>query len=52
VDGDALRDLQSVWAMAHGLADLLAAGRLKALSAMPDAEREAEILKIVGRALG
>jgi AcrR family transcriptional regulator len=50
-DRQALRNLQSVWAMAHGLADLLAAGRLKSLSGLPDEEREAEILKIVGRAL-
>jgi AcrR family transcriptional regulator len=50
-DRDALRDLQSVWAMAHGVADLLAAGRLKGLAALPDSEREVEILRIVGRAL-
>jgi AcrR family transcriptional regulator len=50
-DPAALQDLQAVWATAHGLADLLAAGRLKQLAAMPQAQREAEILKIVVRAL-
>lgn len=30
----------SVWAMAHGLADLLSNGRLKALLSLPDAARE------------
>jgi AcrR family transcriptional regulator len=47
----AAQDLQAVWATAHGLADLLAAGRLKQLAALPKAQREAEILKIVIRGL-
>jgi len=50
-DPQALQDLQAVWATAHGLADLLAAGRLKQLAAMPQDKREAEILKIVVRGL-
>jgi AcrR family transcriptional regulator len=50
-DITATRDLQAVWAMAHGLADLLAAGRLKQLAALPQAQREAEILKIILRGL-
>jgi AcrR family transcriptional regulator len=47
----AMQDLQAVWSTAHGLADLLAAGRLKQLAALPQAQREAEILKIVIRGL-
>lgn len=50
-DPEALVDLQGTWAIAHGLADLLAAGRLKTLSALPVKEREAQILRIIGRAL-
>jgi AcrR family transcriptional regulator len=50
-DSAAMQDLQAVWATAHGLADLLAAGRLKQLAAMPQARREAEILEIVVRGL-
>ncbi len=50
-DPEALSELQGVWAIAHGLADLLAAGRLKTLSALPVKEREAQILRIIGRVL-
>lgn len=36
-------DVPPVWAMAHGLADLLAAGRLKSMQALGPAERDAAI---------
>lgn len=36
-------DVPPVWAMAHGLADLLAAGRLKSMQALCPAERDAAI---------
>lgn len=39
----------AVWAVAHGLADLLAAGRLKTLAALPDAARDAALSAILTR---
>ena len=45
-------DKTAVWAMAHGLADLLAAGRLKSVASCPPAERDAVIADIMLRALG
>jgi hypothetical protein len=37
--------------VAHGLADLIAAGRLKALSNLPEGERDAVLAEIIARAL-
>lgn len=47
---EASRNIAAVWAAAHGLADLLVAGRLKNMVGLPEAEREAAILDIVARA--
>jgi len=44
-------DVAAVWAVAHGLADLIAAGRLKALSNLPEGERDAVLAEIIARAL-
>lgn len=44
-------DIAAVWAMAHGLADLLAAGRLKTLQALPEATRHQAVASILSRAL-
>lgn len=41
----------AAWATAHGLADLLAAGRLQTISSFPAAERDAMIAAIIGRSL-
>ena len=46
-----LEDIAAVWSAAHGLADLLAAGRLKSVLALPLPQRDAMILRIVMRAL-
>ena len=44
-------DIAAVWSIAHGLADLLSAGRLKDLLNMPEQQRETMILRIVSRSL-
>jgi AcrR family transcriptional regulator len=44
--------LVAVWAMAHGLADLLAAGRLGMLQALPDQRRDAALAAMIDRAIG
>jgi AcrR family transcriptional regulator len=49
--GRRIEDVAAVWAVAHGLADLLAAGRMKALSALPDPQRDAVLAAIIARAL-
>jgi AcrR family transcriptional regulator len=41
----------AVWAIAHGLADLLAAGRLKTVSSMTGPARDAMLADIIRRAL-
>lgn len=48
-DNEAMIDVLAAWAIVHGLADLLNAGRLGPLQRMSDAEREEVIKKIVGR---
>jgi len=42
-------DVEATWAIVHGLADLLASGRLKRLAGLPGAEREAELRGIIAR---
>ena len=44
-------DMAAVWATAHGLADLLAAGRLKMLDGLTPVDRDAAIVGIISRAL-
>ncbi len=48
--GDAM-DAAASWAMVHGLADLIVAGRLTTVAMLPAAEREATILALVARTL-
>jgi hypothetical protein len=43
----AMEDVVTVWTLTHGLADLLIAGRLKSLSEMRRAEREAALSGIL-----
>jgi AcrR family transcriptional regulator len=49
--GETVADAATLWALAHGLADLLAAGRLKAVAALPAAAREAMVAAILERGL-
>jgi AcrR family transcriptional regulator len=50
-DKGASRDVAAVWAAAHGMADLLAAGRLDQVRAMPGAERDGFIAGVITRSL-
>ncbi len=45
-------DVAPVWAMAHGLADLLAAGRLQSMHGLTLAERDAAIAAMLARSFG
>jgi AcrR family transcriptional regulator len=49
--GRSAQDVAAAWAVAHGLADLMVAGRLKTLRALPAAERDAALGAIIARAL-
>lgn len=49
--GRSTADEAAVWAIAHGLADLLASGRLKTLATLPPDARDAMIASVIGRAL-
>jgi AcrR family transcriptional regulator len=46
-----IADIGAVWAIAHGLADLMSAGRLYSIASLPVADRDAVIAGIIGRAL-
>lgn len=48
-DHTAVVDVAGVWAVAHGLADLLSAGRYPLLHNLPEAIRNQIILKLVER---
>lgn len=45
----AMLDVMAAWAIAHGLADLMNAGRLRYLADLPQSEREAAIADVLGR---
>lgn len=47
----AMLDVMAVWAIAHGLADLMNAGLLRFLLGLPQAKRDAAITDIVDRLL-
>ncbi len=47
--GGGLADIAAVWAAAHGLADLMAAGRLKPLLALAPASRDAAMTDLLLR---
>jgi AcrR family transcriptional regulator len=49
--GRSVADETAVWAMAHGLADLLSAGRIKGILAFSPAERDAVLTRILERSL-
>ena len=49
--GRSVWDETAVWAMAHGLADLLASGRLKSVASFAPAERDAFLMSVIERAL-
>ncbi len=49
--GRSVAEEAAVWAMAHGLADLMAAGRLKPIAAFQPADRDAMLAAIIARAL-
>lgn len=50
-DLDAMADAYSVWAMVHGLADLLASGRMSMLGGLPPKARDARIAALLERSL-
>lgn len=49
--GRSASDEAAVWAMAHGLADLLAAGRLKGIGSLPPEARDKMVAEMMRRAL-
>jgi AcrR family transcriptional regulator len=49
--GRTTADEAAVWAIAHGMADLLAAGRLKSVGSLPPTARDAMVATIIRRAL-
>ncbi|MCU0830124.1 MAG: TetR/AcrR family transcriptional regulator [Rhizobiaceae bacterium] len=49
--GRTVADESAMWAVAHGLADLLSAGRLKAIGSFPDDTRDAVLTDIFSRFL-
>jgi AcrR family transcriptional regulator len=50
-DGRPTEDVAAAWAIVHGLADLIQSGPMADLRAMPAAERDAFLSKIIRRAL-
>ena len=50
-DVDAMADAYAVWSMVHGLADLLASGRMTQLAALPPEARDARIAAMLARAM-
>ena len=50
-DEGGMTDVTAAWAIVHGLADLLQAGRLAFLRSLPAPEREAAMAAIIRRVL-
>lgn len=50
--GTSTTDVQTVWALTHGLADLLNGGRIKSLAELRPAQREAAVAALLSTALG
>lgn len=50
-DRKVMTDIAATWAIAHGLADLLAAGRFKGMQNLDDEARDRMVAEIVARAL-
>lgn len=51
VGGQTVADESAMWAIAHGLADLLSAGRMKSIASFPPSERDEVVTQILRRAL-
>ena len=51
-DPAAMADASALWALVHGLADLLQAGRLTYLRSLAPAERETVMAGIIRRCVG
>lgn len=49
LDADLTQDIAATWAIAHGLADLLVAGRMKSIAALPAKARQAAIAAVLQR---
>jgi AcrR family transcriptional regulator len=49
--GTGTADEAAAWAMAHGLADLMASGRMQSLGSLPPAARDAMVAGLIRRAL-
>ena len=50
-DGAMMLDVAATWAIAHGLADLMASGRLKTLGSLSAKTRDRRILEMMARAI-
>ena len=50
-DSAMMLDVAAAWAVAHGLADLLVAGRLNTLGSLPTKTRNRRIATIISRAI-
>lgn len=50
-DEDAMQDVAAVWAIVHGLADLIVAGRIKSISGLAPEARDRAIERIIRRML-
>jgi AcrR family transcriptional regulator len=48
-DADFMEDVAACWAVAHGLADLLVAGRMESIGALPTKARQAAIAAVIRR---
>ncbi len=48
---DGLIDISAIWAIAHGIADLVTAGRMKWFTEMPPQESEALIARVIARSI-
>lgn len=51
VGGDLAQDVMAVWATAHGLADLLIAGRIKVIAGLPEDALQEMLTAILARSL-
>lgn len=49
--GGTLADITALWAMSHGLADLAVGQRMRSLSVLPEAERDATLREVLRRVL-
>lgn len=45
-------DVMAAWSAAHGIADLLISGQVKAIAQLPESDRDAAIAAVIARATG